>query len=432
MTTSIEGKPPLRRLTDEELKSILDEHAMWLETNGEKGKQADLSYVDFTRQNREEALLQWNMLRKADLRHANFLGASLRGAVLSKINLSGAALKRVDFVRSQFINANLKEAHLVESNLQMADFSGANMQKARLYKANLQDGNFLFANFEDSSITHANLQKAKFNMANLKSSSLFRTDVRYADFEGADLQMAYLAQIKNLNNANLHNCNLQNATGLKGNEFAGADITGAKLPDDIKQFKTLDIVEENSKNARKIFLAMLLACVYSWLTIGSTDDVALLTNSSSSPLPIIGTPIPIATFLIIAPILLVGFYLYMHLYLWRLWKNLACLPAIFEDGKRLDERAYPWLLNGLVRRHFKKLKKGRILIDWIEEIISIFLAWWIVPITVIMFWLRYLPRHDWTWTFIQIILIILSVIMGVLIYGAHKCILRGKDMQIFS
>ncbi len=97
---------------------------------------------------------------------------------------------------------------------------------------------------------------------------------------------------------------------------------------------------------------MLLGCAYAWLTIATTTDARLLTNSASSPLPIIGTDIPIAWFYWAAPVLLLGLYSYFHLYLQRLWEGLSELPAVFPDGKALHKNAYPWLLNGLVRAHF--------------------------------------------------------------------------------
>ena len=157
----------------------------------------------------------------------------------------------------------------------------------------------------------------------------------------------------------------------------------------------LEAVAETSKNARKIFLAMLLGCVYSLLTIATTTDARLLTNSASSPLPIIQAEIPIAWFYCAAPFALLGFYVYLHFYLGMLWEGLAGLPAKFPDGKRLDERAYPWLLNGLVRRHFARLKEGRPFLVRFKEWTTIFLAWWTVPATLFWFWLRYLRRHEW-------------------------------------
>ena len=77
---------------------------------------------------------------------------------------------------------------------------------------------------------------------------------------------------------------------------------------------------------------MLLGCVYAWLTIATTTDARLLTNSASSPLPIIQTEIPIALFYLAAPLLLVSFYVYLHLYLQSMWRGLATLPARFPSA----------------------------------------------------------------------------------------------------
>ena len=87
--------------------------------------------------------------------------------------------------------------------------------------------------------------------------------------------------------------------GLLPEHLAGADLTGAKLPDEIEKFPALDQVAAISSEARKIFIGLLAACVYSWLVIGTTTDVALILNTASSPLPIINTPIPIAGFYVV-------------------------------------------------------------------------------------------------------------------------------------
>ena len=110
-------------------------------------------------------------------------------------------------------------------------------------------------------------------------------------------------------------------------------------------------------------------------------------------LPIISTDIPIDWFYPVAPLVLLAAFFYLHFYLRRLWEGLADLPARFPDGKRLDQRAYPWLLNSLVRRHFERLRE-RPFTSHMEEWFTIFLAWWAVPITLAGFWLLYLPRGD--------------------------------------
>jgi len=131
---------------------------------------------------------------------------------------------------------------------------------------------------------------------------------------------------------------------------------------------------------------------------------------------------PLSRFYWAAPAIIFGLYFYLHLYLQMLWEGLSGLPARFPDGKRLDERACPWLLTCLVRRHFTRLREAR---PWGREVVSIFLAWWIVPLTLLWFWLRYLPRHKWGGTWLHIGLITACGAAGVLSYGNAARTLRG-------
>ena len=216
---------------------------------------------------------------------------------------------------------------------------------------------------------------------------------------------------------------------LRWPHLRGADLTGVKLPQEFDEATILNIINESTKNARKILLSLLLGCSYSFLTIAATTDERLLTNSSSSPLPIIGTEIPIAFFYWFAPIILVLFFVYLHFYLRRLWEGFSDLPYKFPDGKRLDQRAYPWILNSIVRRHFDLGKKELSIFNKSEEWVSIFLAWWALPLTLIFFWLRYLPRHEWIGTGFHIILIGLSSFIGIRFYREMVRVLRGNPNE---
>ena len=246
-----------------------------------------------------------------------------------------------------------------------------------------------------------------------------------------DLSGEELTGVK-LRDANLENANLENARGFRSGQLGGANLTGAKLPEDVRKFDALKNVEELSQAAKKLFITMLGACVYSWLTIATTTDVRLITNSASSPLPIIQTPIPIAWFYIAAPLLLVCIYLYFHFYMQRLWEGLAELPAFFPDGASLDKKAHPWLLNGLVRSHFALLKKGRPALSGLQVRLAGFLAWWVVPLTLLLFWWRYLFRHDLPISVLQIALLMLSI--GTATFLSHLAAetLSGAERRTFA
>jgi len=172
-------------------------------------------------------------------------------------------------------------------------FAGARLSKAYLQGAQLSGADFSEANFSD-----ANLEDA---------------DLRDAILQGANLQRTALRDV------NLENADLTKATGLLPAQLGGANLCGARLPDRFGDFDGLKIVEEESKNARTLFFGILLACVYGWLTIASTTDVLLLTNSSSSQLPVISASIPIVSFYIVGPLMLFVLYMYLHLHLQRLW-----------------------------------------------------------------------------------------------------------------
>ena len=387
-----ETKTNYRKISEVELDQIIENHQNWLESDAEEGLRANLSDVD------------------------------LSGHTFLNTDLSQAFFDRSNFEKANFSGCTLKKTVFNNAVLNYIDFSYADLKNASLSEAQIKEGKLTKAKLQNAILKKTNLVEAKLAGAELNGANLFRSDMRKTDLES----------VVGLNEANLQYANLEGATGLLGNEFAQADVTGTKLPDGIKDFKALETVEKTSQNARKVFSLMLLVCVYSWLTIATTTDVNLLTNSASSPLPIIGTEIPIAWFYIAAPLVLICIYFYFHLYLIKLWEALSGLPAIFPDGKRLDEIAYPWLFNGLVRRHFRLLKTDRPFIAHVQEWITIILAWWVVPINMICFWIRYIPRHDWLGSSLQIVLIVLSIVFGLFFFRMSALTLKGKEKHNLS
>lgn len=340
----------LREVSEEGLTTILDDHKKWLNSEGKEGKQADFHHANLEKRNLKEAILKKAKLLYAKLDHA------------------------------EFQNAKLQYAFLQNTRARKTNFEGAD-----LFNARCSNGYFYEANFKE-----AKLQSAHFDNTNLRSA-----DFQGADLPLADLQNAHMHQTV-LRSANLQNADLTGATGLLADQFAHCNVSGAKLPGEIKNFEdSLETLKETSVGAKKIFLTMLLACVYSLLTIFSTGDEKLITNSSSFPLPIIQTGVPIADFYLIAPFILLIIFFYFHLYLQKMWHHLAKLPAVFPDGTPLDDKAYPWLLAQRVRAHFPILQKaGRPPLSHLQGFISILLAWWAVPATIAVFWLWYLRTHD--------------------------------------
>ncbi|HEY2920910.1 MAG TPA: pentapeptide repeat-containing protein, partial [Candidatus Binatia bacterium] len=260
--------------------------------------------------------------------------------------------------------------------------------------------NFAAAQLANADLSGADLRGANFSDADLTDAILEHADLSNGNFQGATLLRTVLR------GANLENADFTKVTGLLPAQLAGTNLGGVRLPDRFGDFDGLRVVEEESKNARTLFIGTLLACVYGWLTIASTTDVLLLTNSSSSPLPIIGASIPIVSFFVVGPLMLFLLYIYLHLHLQRLWERLADLPAVFPDGRSLGKRAYPWLLTGLVYSFNPYLKDRRPPLSQLQAGVSLLVAWWLMPLTITLFWGRYLRRHDWTGTTLHIVVLV--------------------------
>ena len=219
-------------------------------------------------------------------------------------------------------------------------------------------------------------------------------------------------RLEGLRGADLRGQDLTVFKGLLPEHLAGADLTGARLHEEIARFPALDQVAAISGESRKIFIGLLAACVYSWLVIATTEDVQLIVNTATSPLPIINTPIPIAGFYVVGAFLLAAIYCWLHLYLHHLWRTLATLPAVFPDGTSLDDKSDPWLLSNFARAYSERLNSNLHPLTRLEIPLSILLTWCLVPLTLFALWGRYLPRHGWFGTFLLGVLTGFTVFFG--------------------
>ena len=98
----------MKKISDTELKAIIDKHAKWLRVE-DGGERANLRSANLRNSDLYGADLRGADLRSANLRSANLSGANLRGANLSGANLYGANLYGAD-LRS----ANLSGARNVD------------------------------------------------------------------------------------------------------------------------------------------------------------------------------------------------------------------------------------------------------------------------------------------------------------------------------
>ena len=103
----------MKKITEEELKTILEQHALWLDSDEIEGKFADLRYANLYRAN----------LSGANLTRANLYGANLYCANLTSANLYRANLSGANLYRANLTGSNLYRANLTGANLNFADLT---------------------------------------------------------------------------------------------------------------------------------------------------------------------------------------------------------------------------------------------------------------------------------------------------------------------
>ena len=167
----------MRKITEEELKEILEQHKLWLYSNEKEGKRADLSSANLTDANLTGANLYDANLTDADLSYANLSSAdlsytNLSGADLSYTNLSDADLSDAILYGVNLTRANLRGANLIVANLRGANLRGADLTHTILSGAYLTNANLIVANLRGANLRGANLTHATLIGANLTDTIL--------------------------------------------------------------------------------------------------------------------------------------------------------------------------------------------------------------------------------------------------------------------
>ena len=289
-----------------------------------------------------------------------------------------------EWVESQGISG--KKIDLASAKLEGAELVGVNLRYADLQEADLKAADLLLADLRDTCLARANLEETCLVGANL---------------EGANMEGAALAS----------------AMGLVPRQIAGANLRDATLPPQILEFPGLADFARASRTVMSFFTATLSVSALSWLMIWKTKDVQLISDSSILPFLHSAAAFPTAEIYLIMPALLVAVYLTFQYHLQRLWDAVLELPAIFPDGSSLDEHK-PWIITGLIRAHFRWMNQDAPSTRFIEKAISILLAYWLVPITILCVWGRYLTAQDMHGTLLHVLLF--AAATGVAVYSTTR------------
>lgn len=311
----------------------------------------------------------------------------------------------------------LELAEILDQHKMWVESGGETGVKADLSGVNLANSDLTGVNLQGASLDKANLSGADLSMANLRGASLVQTDLRNTTLLGTELR-----------GASLMGAMLYGAEGLWVGRLGGANLFDAVLPESVSTFDGAKAIEQATKLARWFYFSLLGLSLFSCLVIAFTSDLRLVLDAPAIPIWRVGRALPMTGFYLGAPLLLLFIYLRFHFLLLRLWGNMAALPAVFTDGQTLENDG-PWFLIGLVRRHFRWLRDNRSPQTMLETVLSTLLAYWVVPATLFLFWLRYLVRQDFRGTLLHVVLLTLSVAGATCLPTIVTRVLRPGDLR---
>ena len=272
------------------------------------------------------------------------------------------------------------------------------------------------------------------NLANADLSNALLTGTQFSgiDLSHANFSDAYFGQgggnskdsmvSSKFNNVHLRHANFCNAKdfnsieGLDAKQLGGVNLKGVDLPDtvDIETLKSMADVSNHVKYTRNLFLTIIAVCMYSCISIWSASDINIIANNRGLNLPIINVSLPMISFFMFTPVVILAIYTYFLLYFQNLMERLRLAPAVFPDGKTLDEQADPWIVLSFVRLHLTGIERnGR---DLWQYLLIVFLVWWLVPLTLLGFWYKYVIASNTLPVFFLIVCCILSSVLGMSFY----------------
>ncbi|MFZ3214526.1 MAG: pentapeptide repeat-containing protein [Candidatus Acidiferrales bacterium] len=308
------------------------------------------------------------------------------------------------------------------SHKEWLDSQSAAGSKADLQKARLDGRELIGVSLRYADLQEANLQGADLLLADLRDACLVRANLQETCLVGA-----------NLEGANLEGASLETAMGLLPRQLAGTNLHEASVPGTILEFDALADFQRTALTAGRLFVTTVAVSLLSCLMIWKTKDVQLLTDSAIIPFlhsSAAAAAAPTDEIYLIAPAALLVVFLWFLYHLQRVWDAVLELPAVFPDGHVLGQKS-PRIVVGLLRTHFRWMNPDAPSTRMIEKGLSVLLAYWLVPIVLLLYWARYLTLQEIHGTILQEVLILVAV--GVALYcstgtgrPAEKWAERGK------
>ncbi len=309
----------------------------------------------------------------------------------------------------------LEFAEVLDQHRQWVDSDGKEGERGDLSGVNFSGRDLTGVNLQGAQLNKTILRGADLSMANLRGASLVEADLREANLLGAEFS-----------GANLMGANLYGAEGLWAGRLGGTNLFDATLPEAVAAHDGGKTIAQSTQSARRFYLLVLGLCLGACGLVALTTDVRLLLDQAAVPTSRIPNFLPLQGFYLGAPLLLTVLYFRLQFLLLRLWGSIGAFPAIFPDGQT-PEKDGSWYLMGPIRPHLRWSRDPRSPLAMGESVMAKLLAFWTVPATLFVFWLRYLVLQDYRGTLLQVVLFTLVVAVACGLPRVVARVLRPGD-----
>ncbi|MEM6636399.1 MAG: pentapeptide repeat-containing protein [Pseudomonadota bacterium] len=194
-------------------------------------------------------------------------------------------------------------------------------------------------------------------------------------------------------------------------------------PDPIERIDAL------TRAARGTWFSLIAYLAFAGVTLLGVQDIDFFLDSRQTQLPLVGVSIPTREFFLFGPILGAALFIYLHIYLTKLWDALAAAEAR-PRGRELSTQIAPWLVSdfGLTLRGGGAIKLRPI--DFLSLLATFTFVFAAGPVVMFYFWARYWPVHDLPVSLLSGLLfaLVLLVALGCLANAFGR--LRGAPKKI--
>jgi uncharacterized protein YjbI with pentapeptide repeats len=362
-----------------------------------------------------------------DFDGVHFEGADFNRVMATDTIFVSAHLERAKISASSFEGCNFEDAYMMDAEIRDTSFDYSNLDEASFSDSILEDVSFRNAHgrwviFDDARIFGASLRNAKLNDCSFEGVSmpgraayLARTSFSElgdmddeedagevgADLSGSSFKSATLTDLdfvkSDLTNATFWWCNLSGSDlrlcrGVSAGAFRGADLSGAKLPDDRIFDRMVDRVERITSLARPAFLANLVTCgtLLAVFVFGKAAELVSL--------PLFGANITQTNLLSLGLTQSICVGSYLNLYLLRCWEAIRDLPTVLPNDTRSPDAVSPWILLAPMWLHLRVIREHRRLRPpagfTIQYGLCILSHWLITPLTAVIIGIESIGEPD--------------------------------------